>query len=192
MKKLLALLLAMMMVFTLAACDTGDDPNPSGSEGDKPGTSQTDNQGGESTNGDNQDGEENKDDKFTQLGLSIDGVLPEGYSELSTETDDDGAIDTLEFKLPSEVSHKTLTAFMDSYFAEVFALTASVSDDGNYKDGNTAWNEIDLVPISELSEVGSYTVSYKAEWYYKYNGKTCHISVFCGQGGRVRVTEIKN
>ena len=38
MKKLLAILLAAMMVFALAACDTGDDPNPSGSN--NPGTSQ--------------------------------------------------------------------------------------------------------------------------------------------------------
>ena len=45
MKKLLALLLVGMMIFSLAAC--GDNETPSGSEGDKPGTSQTDNQGGE-------------------------------------------------------------------------------------------------------------------------------------------------
>ena len=45
MKKLFALLLALMMVFALAAC--GNNETPSGSEGDKPGTSQTDNQGGE-------------------------------------------------------------------------------------------------------------------------------------------------
>ena len=38
MKKILAILLAAMMVFALAACDTGDDPNPSGSN--NPGTSQ--------------------------------------------------------------------------------------------------------------------------------------------------------
>ena len=44
MKKLLALLLAAMMVFALAAC--GNNETPSGSEGDKPGTSQSDNKGG--------------------------------------------------------------------------------------------------------------------------------------------------
>ena len=54
MKKLFALLLAVMMVFSLAACGNNDD-NPSGSE-NNPGTSQsgdqggTENQGGESTN----------------------------------------------------------------------------------------------------------------------------------------------
>ena len=54
MKKLLALLLAAMMVFALAACNTGDDPNPSGSN--NPGTSQNDTPGGT----ENQGGEENK------------------------------------------------------------------------------------------------------------------------------------
>ena len=55
MKKLFALLIALMMVFALAACDTGDDPNPSGSN--NPGTSQ----GGENNNGgaENNGGENN-------------------------------------------------------------------------------------------------------------------------------------
>ena len=57
MKKLFALLLALMMVFTLAAC--GNNETPSGSEGDNPGTSQPDNQGGS----ENQGGEENKGGK---------------------------------------------------------------------------------------------------------------------------------
>ena len=60
MKKLLAILLAAMMVFALAACDIGDDPNPSGSN--NPGTSQndtpggTENQGGENNNGGEESG----------------------------------------------------------------------------------------------------------------------------------------
>lgn len=44
MKKLFALLIALMMVFALAAC--GNNETPSGSEGDNPGTSQSDNKGG--------------------------------------------------------------------------------------------------------------------------------------------------
>ena len=49
MKKLLALLLALMMVFSLAACGGGDD-TPSGNE-DNPGVSQSDNQGGDTASG---------------------------------------------------------------------------------------------------------------------------------------------
>ena len=50
MKKLLALLLVGMMIFSLAAC--GDSETPSGSEGDKPGTSQSgeNNDGGDKLN----------------------------------------------------------------------------------------------------------------------------------------------
>ncbi len=50
MKKLLAILLAAMMLLSLAACDTGDDPNPSGSK--NPGTSQSgeNNDGGDKLN----------------------------------------------------------------------------------------------------------------------------------------------
>ena len=44
MKKLFALLIALMMVFALAAC--GNNETPSGSEGDNPGTSQSGNEGG--------------------------------------------------------------------------------------------------------------------------------------------------
>ena len=49
MKKLFALLIALMMVFALVACDTGDDPNPSGSN--NPGTSQNDTPGGTENQG---------------------------------------------------------------------------------------------------------------------------------------------
>lgn len=51
MKRLFAILIAAMMLLSLAACDTGDDPNPSGSN--NPGTSQSgeNNDGGEENNG---------------------------------------------------------------------------------------------------------------------------------------------
>ena len=58
MKKLLALLLVMLLTFSLAACGNDDNPDPSGS--DNPGASQTENQGGEST-----DGSEENDDVGT-------------------------------------------------------------------------------------------------------------------------------
>ena len=49
MKKLLALLLVLLLTFSLAAC--GNDENPDSSGSDNPGASQTENQGGESTVG---------------------------------------------------------------------------------------------------------------------------------------------
>ena len=69
MKKLLALLLVLLLTFSLAACTNNENTDPSGSdnpgtsqsgESDDPGASQTENQGGERT-----DGSEENDDVGT-------------------------------------------------------------------------------------------------------------------------------
>ena len=73
MKKLLAILLAAMMVFALAACDTGEDPNPSGSN--NPGTSQNDTPGGT----ENQGGEENKGTGLWDVADADITILNEGH-----------------------------------------------------------------------------------------------------------------
>ena len=76
MKKLLALLLVGMMIFSLAAC--GDNETPSGSEGDKPGTSQS----GESNNGGeniNNGGEENKGTGLWDVADADITILNEGH-----------------------------------------------------------------------------------------------------------------
>ena len=61
MKKILVLMLSLLLVFCLVACDSGDNPNPSGTNNSDdplsrdPGTSQSGNQGGTqggATNGD--------------------------------------------------------------------------------------------------------------------------------------------
>ena len=63
MKKLLALLLVLLLTFSLVACGNGNNTDPSDS--DNSGTSQTDNQGGESTDG----GEENDDSGNSDVGV---------------------------------------------------------------------------------------------------------------------------
>ena len=73
MKKILAILLAAMMVFALAACDTGDDPNPSGSN--NPGTSQNDTPGGT----ENQGGEENKGTGLWDVADADITIMNEGH-----------------------------------------------------------------------------------------------------------------
>lgn len=92
MKKLFALLLAMMMVFSLAACDMGDDPNPS--ESDNPGVSQS----GESNTDESKQNDESSTDNggdtvkttladvLKVYGLSEDDFKPEGFKELSAYT----------------------------------------------------------------------------------------------------------
>ncbi len=101
MKKLLALLLAAMMLFSLAACDLGNNETPND---DTPDTSQTDNQGGsENNNGEsntdksNQNNESPNDnsgdtvkttlaDVLKVYGLSEDDFKPNGFKELSAYT----------------------------------------------------------------------------------------------------------
>ena len=73
MKKILALLLALMMVFALTACGNNDD-NPSSSE-NNPGTSQSDNQGGT----ENQGGEENKGTGLWDVADADITILNEGH-----------------------------------------------------------------------------------------------------------------
>ncbi len=65
MKKLFALLLALMMIFILAACDNGDNPGNT----DNPGTSQ----GGENTPGGNTDNPGNNDNPGNQTGQIVTG-----------------------------------------------------------------------------------------------------------------------
>ena len=73
MKKIFALLLAAVMLSSFAACDTGDDPNPSGSN--NPGTSQNDNPGGT----ENQGGEENKGTGLWDVADADITILNEGH-----------------------------------------------------------------------------------------------------------------
>jgi len=63
MKKRLALLLVLLLTFSLVAC--GNDDNPDPSDSDNPETLQTDNQDGESTDG----GEEKTDSSNSDVGV---------------------------------------------------------------------------------------------------------------------------
>ena len=139
MKKLFALLLAMMMVFALAAC--GDNETPSGSEGDKPGTSQ----GGESNNGgenNNNGGEStNNGDNNTETYdlTTVAGYLAQyGYSESdfsstknftrmkSTSTKSSGEIVNVGVYISEGLTDDEKTAWIDNFIT----LAESKSDDG--------------------------------------------------------------
>ena len=122
MKKLLAILLAAMMVFALAACGNNDD-NPSGSE-NNPGTSQS----GENNDG----GEENNANDWT-ANFSITGLTtPDGFTVSSTRSD--GGIGNVKF---GNVEFGKDGGFTDADF-EAFAQMVwncceNVSSDGIYK-----------------------------------------------------------
>ena len=139
MKKLLAILLAAMLLLSLAAC--GNNETPSGSEGDKPGTSQ----GGESNNGgenNNNGGEStNNGDNNTETYdlTTVAGYLAQyGYSESdfsstknftrmkSTSTKSSGEIVNVGVYISEGLTDDEKTAWIDNFIT----LAESKSDDG--------------------------------------------------------------
>ena len=132
MKKLLAILLAAMLLLSLAAC--GNNETPSGSEGDKPGTSQ----GGESNNGgeNNNNGDNNTE---TYDLTTVAGYLAQyGYSESdfsstknftrmkSTSTKSSGEIVNVGVYISEGLTEDEKTAWVDSFIT----LVKGKSDDG--------------------------------------------------------------
>ena len=150
MKKILAILLAAMMVFALAACDTGDDPNPSGSN--NPGTSQGgennngggNNNGSENNNGGNNNGGNNNGGSTAELpdGLKpyvgqypflADFVYPEGATV--TEFDDSDYSDDKMVSITFEsFDNSKLDAYLDKVNAtkeDGYEFAAVLNSDGD-------------------------------------------------------------
>ena len=186
MKKLLAILLAAMMVFALAAC--GNNETPSGSEGDKPGTSQ----GGESNNGgenNNNGGEStNNGDNNTETYdlTTVAGYLAQyGYSESdfsstknftrmkSTSTKSSGEIVNVGVYISEGLTEDEKTAWVDSFIT----LVKGKSDDGkvykyDYFKGIQA-EQID--PAVDFATFGGVMA-------YKADGKTVVVELSVTNG----------
>ena len=166
MKKLLAILLALMMVFALAAC--GNNEKPSGSEGDKPGTSQggESNNGGESTN--------NGDNNTETYDLTtVAGYLAQyGYSESdfsstknftrmkSTSTKSSGEIVNVGVYISEGLTEDEKTAWVDSFIT----LVKGKSDDGKvYKyDYFNGIQTDEIEPAVDFATFGG-VMAYKAD-----------------------------
>ena len=123
MKKLLAILLAAMMVFALAACDIGDDPNPSGSN--NPGTSQNDTPGGT----ENQGGEE-KAEAAKRI------ITPRN---MYSEKKDDGRMGEF-FSIEMDANDKGIACYVALIFdtaenADAYANSDHIYKSGSYADG---------------------------------------------------------
>ena len=179
MKKLFALLLALMMVFALAAC--GNNETPSGSEGDKPGTSQggESNNGGESTN----NGDNNTE---TYDPTTVAGYLAQyGYSESdfsstknftrmkSTSTKSSGEIVNVGVYISEGLTEDEKTAWVDSFIT----LVKGKSDDGkvykyDYFKGIQA-EQID--PAVDFATFGGVMA-------YKADGKTVVVELSITNG----------
>ena len=186
MKKLLAILLALMMVFALAAC--GNNETPSGSEGDKPGTSQ----GGESNNGgenNNNGGEStNNGDNNTETYdlTTVAGYLAQyGYSESdfsstknftrmkSTSTKSSGEIVNVGVYISEGLTDDEKTAWIDNFIT----LAESKSDDGKvYKyDYFKGIQTDEIEPAVDFAMFGGVMA-------YKADGKTVVVELSVTNG----------
>ncbi len=156
MKKILALLLALMMVLSLAACDLGGNNDNPGGNTDNPGVSQTDNQGGESTGGEENNGgnetpemtdEELAKEAFAQFGVDIADVLADFDGEVCYE----GGISLYsELQTPlgrnaraywgKRLSAPMTDAEAESYIVGLLHMLEEISEDGKvhgvYSEGN--------------------------------------------------------
>ena len=179
MKKLLAILLAAMMVFALAAC--GNNETPSGSEGDKPGTSQ----GGESNNGgeNNNNGDNNTE---TYDLTTVAGYLAQyGYSESdfsstknftrmkSTSTKSSGEIVNVGVYISEGLTEDEKTAWADSFIT----LVKGKSDDGKvYKyDYFNGIQTDEIEPAVDFATFGGVMA-------YKADGKTVVVELSVTNG----------
>ena len=186
MKKLLAILLALMMVFALAACVNNE--TPSGSEGDKPGTSQ----GGESNNGgenNNNGGEStNNGDNNTETYdlTTVAGYLAQyGYSESdfsstknftrmkSTSTKSSGEIVNVGVYISEGLTDDEKTAWIDNFIT----LAESKSDDGKvYKyDYFKGIQTDEIEPAVDFAMFGGVMA-------YKADGKTVVVELSVTNG----------
>ena len=149
MKKLLAILLAAMMLLSLAACGNNDD-NPSGSE-NNPGTSQSDNQGGT----ENQGGEENNGDSLSKVlndvGLTLESITPaEGIFDHTF----DGEASKIYFYMEADTK-KDAAAYMN----KVVDACKAVADGGKLYTANST-NELTVPEFS--SNVTFYSFDYQS------------------------------
>ena len=179
MKKLLAILLAAMMLLSLAAC--GNNETPSGSEGDKPGTSQ----GGESNNGgeNNNNGDNNTE---TYDLTTVAGYLAQyGYSESdfsstknftrmkSTSTKSSGEIVNVGVYISEGLTDDEKTAWIDNFIT----LAESKSDDGKvYKyDYFKGIQTDEIEPAVDFATFGGVMA-------YKADGKTVVVELSVTNG----------
>lgn len=184
MKKLFAFLLALMMVLSLAACGGGNEDKTPSSDNK---TSQTDDSilsreddtsaTIEEEPDDAPTPDEGSDDRFTEFGLSLEEVSPDGYTSFEV-VDDSKRTYHVEFTMPGTVTED----FGFAYYKAIYDLTAAISEGGtNYKKtGGSA-----ISP--EVGPMGAWEDEHSAEahmnvWFYKHDGKLLYVQISGGIG----------
>ena len=188
MKKLLAILLAAMMVFALAACGDNNTTDP---DKDSPGVSQSGNQGGtENQGGENNNGGENSgngaqttedtfETRMTEVGLP--GLaMPEGCAyEQAKSSVFKGAKLTKETGWTSD----DLKEFIRSAWTRCSELTNAGIFDGTFGGGKftvekTYDSILDKYPEFDTTELDGFEIT----WHYTYDGSVYQLKISQASG----------
>ncbi len=184
MKKLFVLLIALMMVFALVACDNnGDTP---GGNTDNPGTSQggENNNGGEENNG---SGTEIKDitaDNWAEVvseNFGLDLTLPDGWSVKEVSSPNGTSNVKLFFNVGGDA---TYTTFGETLFAEL--KKDAVGDITKYMDSSTVYSS--FADAQATPGIASFTAKLTESEYGKdivinyYDNKT-NVEITIQRGG---------
>ncbi len=183
MKKLLAILLAAMMVFALAAC--GDNETPSGSE-NNPGTSQSgeNNDGGEeNNNGATQkadgaqmasDAKLNAEDAPAVGESYLTGIgKPVGYTVKGTEAS--GLMTGVKF-IPD--SGSIASGDVEKYAAAIWNLCIDQVDNGTLGDYDVGDSDGEV--YSTLADAKKSDDKYT--WHYNISGKRIQATIYIEDG----------
>ncbi len=178
MKKLFALLIALMMLLSLAAC--GNNETPSGSEGDKPGVSQNGGASNKATGGEMvEDADNSKYDEVERLSGIASIGCPVGYTVYSSPEAGENVRQVV-FKADSgEVTQ----ADIDKYAAAMWNLCIDTADDGAMF--KYAMISEEKTPYSEISEARLDSGNYA--WYYENDGQIIMIKVFTETKGQLEL-----
>ena len=142
MKKILAILLAAMMMFALVACDTGD--NPDNPNKDNPGTSQSGNQGGT----ENQGGEENNGDQGGTAGTN-NGEWPKN-EWTSHVPEADGTVLKIDENMDTGMG-KAYVLYMDWTDEDALAYQQKLVDAGKIESVGALINDVYYLLFTEPS-----------------------------------------
>ena len=198
MKKLFALLLALMMVFALTACGDNNTTDP---DKDNPGTSQSgeNNDGGEENNG----GENNTDEPYSQaafenylssINLELDDIDPDFEWKLNGEkqvfAEDPTQLYAAALIWFTKESGEITNDEYDAYLEKLYAATKAISQDGkNIKgqnfvsDGENPLTERTLEEAKGLME---------PVWGFRYNDRYYYVHFGRGYSDSEKESEIGN
>ncbi len=186
MKKLLAILLALMMVFTLAACGDNNTTDP---DKDNPGASQS--------------GEENKGGVNNDENLTLDNITDDNYEAVAkklfgidvdpgdgwTYVKAESLNKVTNFSVTYEGSTSDGKALMKKYFDAALALSAEgiYGKEVNFSTGGVKktgpYSDFGSYYAAEPNETGDVLT---AEWYFVFEGKSVEFS-YSLQGEKLEI-----